>query len=301
MPTFRCGPGIQSPASGILPRPQMTTGTTPPRAFLALKKIFPSRPGLLVRRCVTGVVLLLRMLSPHVPAPLAVVALCSAVVSGATTTVTAPAEKRTFNLPRGDAADTLKHFAAAAGTPIVYLVDRVRGATTNAVSGEFTPRDALERMLTGSALEAAQDAATGALVVSRKRTVEATPRTGEAEPVSDQQPKPKSMKSPRTLFAVILGLIVGPNSATLAADAITGAIEGRVFGASSSSYLERVRVTVENTAQETLTDADGVYRFTAVPAGTARLRLSVTLAHDEADLDRAAEAVIRAFREETQP
>ncbi len=88
--------------------------TPPPR-----KKIFPSRPGLLIRRCVTGVVLLLRMLSPHVPAPLAVAALCSAVVAGAATTVTAPAEKRAFNLPRGDAAVTLKQFAAAAGTPIV--------------------------------------------------------------------------------------------------------------------------------------------------------------------------------------
>ena len=115
------------------------------------------------------------MLSPHVSAPLAVVALCSAVVSGATTTVAAPAEKRAFNLPRGDAAGTLKQFAAAAGTPIVYLVDRVRGVTTNAVTGEFTPREALDHMLAGSALEAAQDAATGALVVSRKRVTEAAP------------------------------------------------------------------------------------------------------------------------------
>jgi iron complex outermembrane recepter protein len=119
------------------------------------------------------------MLSPHVPAPLAVVALCSAVVASAATTVTAPAEKRAFNLPRGDAATTLKQFAADAGTPIVYLVDRVRGITTHAVSGDFAPREALERMLAGSALEAAQDAATGALVVSRKRTAEATPRKGE--------------------------------------------------------------------------------------------------------------------------
>ena len=115
------------------------------------------------------------MLSPHVSAPLAVAALSSAVVAGAATPVTAPAAKRTFNLPRGDAAVTLKHFAAAAGTPIVYLVDRVRGATTNAVSGEFTPREALDHMLAGSVLEVAQDAATGALVVSRKRVTEAAP------------------------------------------------------------------------------------------------------------------------------
>ena len=138
MPTFRCGIGIQSPASGLLPRSRMTNGTILPRAFRALEKIFLLRTGLFVRHCVTGVVLLLRMLSPHVSAPLAVVALCSTVVASAATTVTAPAEKRAFNLPRGDAATTLKQFAADAGTPIVYLVDRVRGITTHAVSGEFT-------------------------------------------------------------------------------------------------------------------------------------------------------------------
>lgn len=151
------------------------------------------------------------MLSPHVSAPLAVVALCGAVVADAATTVAAPAEKRTFNLPRGDAAVTLKQFAAAAaGTPIVYLVDRVRSAVTNAVSGEFTPRDALERMLAGSALEAAQDAATGALVVSRKRTAETATSPEEVGPVSDPQPKPppKPMKSPRTLLAALAAWLV---------------------------------------------------------------------------------------------
>ena len=156
------------------------------------------------------------MLSPHVSAPLAVAALCSAVVAGTATTVAAPAEKRTFNLPRGDAAVTLKQFAAAAGTPIVYLVDRVRGVTTHAVSGDFAPRDALDRMLAGTALEAAQDAATGALVVSRKRTVsDAPPRTGEVGPVSDPQTTPpaKPMKSTRTLLGALAAwLVAGPAS-----------------------------------------------------------------------------------------
>jgi iron complex outermembrane receptor protein len=144
------------------------------------------------------------MLSPHVSAPLAVAALCSAVVASAATTVTAPAEKRAFNLPRGDAGVTLKQFAATAGTPIVYLVDRVRGATTNAVNGEFTPREALDRMLAGSALEAAQDAATGALVVSRKRTAltqkesEDSDRSrGPPTGLPNPPPSPPTRRSPR--------------------------------------------------------------------------------------------------------
>jgi iron complex outermembrane recepter protein len=155
------------------------------------------------------------MLSPHVSAPLAVVALCSTVVASAATTVTAPAEKRTFNLPRGDAAVTLKEFATAAGTPIVYLVDRVRGITTHAVSGEFTPRETLDRMLAGSALEAAQDSASGALVVSRKRTAEAAPKVGEVGPVSDPKPKPpgKPMKTSRTLLAALAGWLAAGDAA----------------------------------------------------------------------------------------
>ena len=157
------------------------------------------------------------MLSPHVSAPLAVAALCSAVVASAATTVTAPAEKRTFNLPRGDAATTLKQFAADAGTPIVYLVDRVRGITTHAVIGEFTPREALDRMLAGSALEAAQDTASGALVVSRKRTAEATPRKGEVGPVSDQQPNNRKSMTPKSLPARLTAVFIAITSAVSSA------------------------------------------------------------------------------------
>jgi outer membrane receptor protein involved in Fe transport len=155
------------------------------------------------------------MLPPHVPAPHALAALCCALTATVSAAgATAEAGKRSFNLPGGDAASTLKQFAAAAGTPIVYLVERVRGETTNAVRGEFTPRDALERMLAGSALEAAQDAATGALVVSRKRTVSETPkRTGEVGPVSD--PKTKTNPTPampkRSLLAALAGILAfGP-------------------------------------------------------------------------------------------
>jgi iron complex outermembrane receptor protein len=168
------------------------------------------------------------MLTPRVPAPLAVAALCGAVVAGTATAAEAPAGKRAFNLPRGDAAVTLKQFAAAAGTPIVYLVDRVRGVTTNAVSGELAPRDALERMLAGSALEAAQDAATGALVVSRKRTAEAAPKKGDDGPFSDPQPKPtpktQPMKSPRTFLAAFAGWL----AASTAVEAQSPAPAGEV-------------------------------------------------------------------------
>ena len=238
------------------------------------------------------------MLSPHVAAPLAVVALCGSAVSGATTTVNAPAEKRTFNLPSGDAAVTLKQFATAAGTPIVYLVDRVRGASTNAVSGEFTPREALERMLAGSALEAAQDAATGALVVSRKHVAEIVRRLGEVGPVSDPQPKPpaKPMKSPRTLFAAFAGwLVLGPVASGSSAE--TGSIEGRVFSSQSAAFLERARLVVETTGTEVFTDSGGFYKLSGVPIGSVRVRASYTgyVAQAETVVVTAGKPALRDF------
>ena len=158
-----------------------------------------------------------------------VLASCSVMVAVAPLGAATVDAKRSFDLPRGDAATTLRQFAAAAGRSLVFVSDKVRGETTNAVRGEFTPRDALDRMLAGSALEAAQDAATGALVVSRKRTVsDAPPRTGEVGPVSDPQPKPtpktQAMKSPRTFLAALAGWL----AASTAVDAQTPPPAGEV-------------------------------------------------------------------------
>ena len=110
-------------------------------------------------------------------------------------------------------------FAATAGRSLVFVTDKVRGETTNPVRGEFTPREALDRMLADSALEAAQDAATGALVVSRKRTAEAAPpsKMDERASVFAPQSKPKTM-SPRSrsLLAVFAALIGGETFAQTA-------------------------------------------------------------------------------------
>jgi len=118
---------------------------------------------------------------------------------------------RNFNLPRGDAAVTLKHFATAAGTPIIYLVDRVRGATTNPVRGEFTPREALERMLADTGLIAAEDTATSAFVVSRK------PTPIKNEPVSDPQPNPNTQPMKKSLTARLAAALAVFTGSTLTA------------------------------------------------------------------------------------
>jgi outer membrane receptor protein involved in Fe transport len=94
------------------------------------------------------------------------VLLCVALSLGAAE----PVRKR-FRLPGGDAAVTLKRFVDQSGEQVVYLVNSVRGVKTRAVRGEFTAREALNRMLEGTTLAAVQDARTGALSVSRNSPV----------------------------------------------------------------------------------------------------------------------------------
>lgn len=63
----------------------------------------------------------------------------------------------------------------------------------------------------------------------------------------------------------------------------SGAIEGRVFDARRGQYLENARVSIEGTTLETFTDAGGQYRFTAVPAGTIRVKVFYTGAGSQTD------------------
>jgi len=64
----------------------------------------------------------------HPAAPAVATAIYCAVC--VTTAVAAEAPRKSYNLPSGDAALTLKQFAADSGEQIVYLVDNVRGERT---------------------------------------------------------------------------------------------------------------------------------------------------------------------------
>lgn len=74
---------------------------------------------------------------------------------------------RTFDLPAGDAADTLRRFAQQAGREIVYPANEVRGHQTNAVRGELPVAEALRQLLAGTALVAELDRQTGAYAVRK--------------------------------------------------------------------------------------------------------------------------------------
>ncbi len=88
-----------------------------------------------------------------------VCSLCAAAVA------LAAEATRSFDIPAGDAADTLRRFAQQAGREIVYPAQDVRGHTTNAVRGDLPVAAALARLLAGSRLAATTDAQTNAISV----------------------------------------------------------------------------------------------------------------------------------------
>ncbi len=78
------------------------------------------------------------------------------------------ASRRNFAVPAGDALTTLNLFSAASNGKLLYSADAVAGVRTNAVEGEWSPREALDQMLEGTGLEVVQNARGEALAIRRK-------------------------------------------------------------------------------------------------------------------------------------
>jgi hypothetical protein len=74
---------------------------------------------------------------------------------------------RSFDIPAGDAATTLKQAAKQGGVEIVFPATTVRGVQTAAVKGDFSATEALNRMLAGTDLVLVKDQKSGALTVNR--------------------------------------------------------------------------------------------------------------------------------------
>lgn len=103
--------------------------------------------------------------------------------------------KRAFDLPRGDAATILRQFAAICGRQVFFMMDKVKGEQTNAVAGKFSPREALDRMLSGTSLVALQDEVTGNFVISRRNASAPRPeleRDPKSQLPSAREPTPST-------------------------------------------------------------------------------------------------------------
>ncbi|MDD2762859.1 MAG: TonB-dependent receptor plug domain-containing protein [Opitutaceae bacterium] len=96
-----------------------------------------------------------------------------------------------FDLPAGRADNTLKIFSEQSGFGIVAATDVVEGVRTNAVQGRFLPREALDLMLAGTGLIAAEDQQAGAFSLRRMAR---PPASTAAGPVP--APAPEKMAAP---------------------------------------------------------------------------------------------------------
>lgn len=137
---------------------------------------------------------------------LLLVVLTARLSLAATTEVGHP---RAFDVPSGDAIDTLKQAAQQGGVEIVFLAETVRGVRTTAIRGNFTALEALERLVGKTGLLIVRDARTGTLTVSRGRT--ANPDSTELTPAAI--PAEKNVTSPmrtRTLLSVLAGWLIAP-------------------------------------------------------------------------------------------
>ncbi|MSU49333.1 MAG: hypothetical protein EXS37_09655, partial [Opitutus sp.] len=176
---------------------------------------------------------------------------------------------RIFDVPAGDAAETLRLAARQGGLEIIFFAETVRGIHTPALRGELPSRTALDRLIAGTGLVLVDDPQDHTITVRR-----------QSLPPSDSDPRPSSpppIMTKKSLIPSILGwfaLAFSPSPG--ATTATTGSIEGRVQNLVTGDYLNHARVSAEGTNLVTLTGEDGAYQLSGVPAGAIRLRVFFT-------------------------
>lgn len=185
-------------------------------------------------------------------------------------------ERKFFDIPAGEAIETLKRAAHQAGLEIMYPADTVRGVVTHRVQGEFTPRQALDRMVANTVLQIVPDEKTGALTVTRIASAAPTNAAPPfPKPTQPSVEPPKSMK-PKNILALLSAwfvLALAPTQAAQAADA-AGTVEGTVSNAATGNLLEGAKVTVTQLGLTALTDNTGRFVLPAVPTGTYEVVVS---------------------------
>lgn len=73
--------------------------------------------------------------------------------------------KKQFDLPADVAARSLKAFAQQSGVEVLIRAELGREIRTQLVKGEFTPREALDRMLIRTGLTVKEDEQTGVMAI----------------------------------------------------------------------------------------------------------------------------------------
>ncbi len=232
-------------------------------------------------------------------------ACCLGIMATAAWVSAGEPEKRKFDVPADLAEKSLRMFSGQSGSEVLFSSEAASGVRTNAIKGEFLPGEAVKKMLAGTTLYV-RDERDGVFRIAatprpkapgaalnpgpRDRPDEAksdarsrgpppgTSSTAQPNPLQTSQPQHNEsppVKKRNLLYSVTgwLALTLGP--VTLASDAATGKIEGRVWSAVNGSYLNNALVTLTDSGRQELTNSFGEFRFETVIAGPVSLRVAV--------------------------
>ena len=122
--------------------------------------------------------------------------------------------RRPFAIPAADAEGTLETFSDQAGAQVVYLMEDVRGVTTNLVKGDFAIRDALDRLVVRTGLRVELDGKTGAFVIKRER--QALQSAEKSKTLSTTPPQAMKKSLPTRLAAALIAVTTSILSAQTA-------------------------------------------------------------------------------------
>jgi hypothetical protein len=120
------------------------------------------------------------LILPRLPYGIGALAVALSVLSS---TFAADVAKIKFDLPADVVARSIKTFAQQSGKEILISAELGREIRTSPVKGEFTPREAVDRMLSRTGLMAKQDEKTGAMVIMV--AVGESGQNGAAKPNAD--------------------------------------------------------------------------------------------------------------------
>jgi outer membrane receptor protein involved in Fe transport len=130
--------------------------------------------------------------------------------------------KMNFDLPADAAEQALKRFAVQSGLEVLFVTETVAKVKTNAVKGEFSPREAINRMLAGTNLVASEDANSGAMKISRapkpnsRTSTQATPGDSPSNSLKKNEIQTPQTQEPMkrtklvTRLAAALALFAAP-------------------------------------------------------------------------------------------
>lgn len=220
---------------------------------------------------------LLTMLLVNFPQPMLVA--LGVLFLGLPSLFAAEHAKKKYDIPPGDASETLLEFVDQSGEQIIFLVDRVRGYKTKAVKGTFSSDVALAQLLENSRLHYVSDQATGALMVRRMDDNDSDNQTSvgaeNSTPIeSSELQDTTTMKQKKSIFNGLLKGLLGlalAGSPELAAQSDTGSISGTVYNEVTGRSLQGAVVRVLGTNSVDRTDQEGRFSLSEVPAGSQQL------------------------------